>query len=205
ISSAACSSCGSASTASSGRWRRSARSSASAASARDSSRTRRSPGSTAHSPTSRPTETTWRWRRNDEGIGVDEAMMTALAHTPAPARDAFTVHDALDLLDWKRRIFALYEQVRAFPDPETAWNLWRETRVELYRTHPQSPLPAHRRAGYGNAFFPYDPAYRVVGEIRNGASRPSALPASTGGTFAFTRIGRVCFTLLGEERELELS
>ncbi len=126
--------------------------------------------------------------------------MIALAHS-----DVFTVHDAVDLLDWKRRIFALYEEVRATPDPEAAWNQWRETREELYRTHPQSPVPADRRAGYGEAFFPYDPAYRVVGEIRNGASRPGVLPASTGGTFAFTRIGRVGFTLLGDEHELELS
>ena len=131
--------------------------------------------------------------------------MTALAHAGAPARNAFTVHDALDLLDWKRRIFALYAEVRATKDPEAAWNHWRETREELYRTHPQSPLPVDRRAGYGDAFFPYDPAYRVVGEIRNGGPLLAALPASTGGTFAFTRIGRVGFTLLGEERELELS
>ncbi len=127
-------------------------------------------------------------------------MMIALAHS-----DVFTVHDAVDLLDWKRRIFALYEEVRAAPDPEAAWNHWRETREELYRTHPQSPVPAYRQSGYGDAFFPYDPDYRVVGEIRNGASRPGVLPASTGGTFAFTRIGRVGFTLLGEEHELELS
>jgi uncharacterized protein len=132
--------------------------------------------------------------------------MTALAHPHTAATPAaFTVHDALDLLDWKRRIFALYEEVRATVDPETAWNLWRETREALYRTHPQSPLPAGLRAGYGGAFFPYDPAYRVVGEIRNGTRRRGVLPASTGGTFAFTRIGRVGFTLLGEEHELELS
>src|SRR5262245_40566910 len=131
--------------------------------------------------------------------------MTALAYAAPAPRDVFTVHDALDLLDWKRRVFALYEQVRMTPDPEIAWNLWRETREQLYRTHPQSPLPTEHRSGYRDAFFPYDPAYRVVGEIRKFAPGPSALPASTGGTFAFTRIGRVGFTLLGVERELELS
>jgi uncharacterized protein len=131
--------------------------------------------------------------------------MTSLAHTPLANAEVFTVHDALDLLDWKRRIFALYEEVRATRDPEEAWNHWRETREALYRSHRQSPLPPERRGGYGDAFFPYDPAYRVVGEIRNGVPRPSALPASTGGTFAFTRIGHVGFTLLGEEHELELS
>jgi uncharacterized protein (DUF1684 family) len=119
--------------------------------------------------------------------------MTALPTLATTAQNAFTVHDALDLLDWKRRIFALYEEVRASRDPEAAWNHWRETREELYRTHPQSPVPADRRARYSDAFF------------QNGASRPGPLQASTGGTFAFSRIGRVAFTLLGEERELELS
>jgi len=131
--------------------------------------------------------------------------MSALAHGTARAEESFTVHDALDLLDWKRRVFTLYEEVRGASNPETAWNLWRETRIELYRTHPQSPLPAHNRSGYGDAFFPYDPAYRVVGEIRNDRPRPEPLPASTGDTFAFTRIGRVGFTLLGVSHELELS
>ena len=78
-------------------------------------------------------------------------------------------------------------------------------REDLYRTHVQSPLPADRRGAYGDAFFPYDPAYRVVAEVTNGDAGPSPLPASTGGTFAFSRVGRARFTLLGEEHELELS
>jgi uncharacterized protein (DUF1684 family) len=131
--------------------------------------------------------------------------MSAIAQATAGTEDGFSVHDALDLLDWKRRVFALYEEVRGTGDAETAWNLWRETRESLYRVHPQSPVPAEHRAGYGDAFFPYDPAYRVVGEIRTGSPRPGALPASTGGTFSFTRIGHVRFTLSGAVHELELS
>lgn len=117
---------------------------------------------------------------------------------------AFSAHDSLDLLDWKRRIFRLYEEVRAAADPETAWNLWRETREELYRTHPQSPLPPDRRAAYRDAFHPYHPAYRVVAEIVDVEPRASLVPASTGGTFAFTRIGVARFTLAGRDLELEL-
>src|SRR5436190_1180856 len=40
--------------------------------------------------------------------------------------------DTLALLDWKRRVFALYAAVRAMP-PEAAWELWRDTREELLR------------------------------------------------------------------------
>ena len=50
----------------------------------------------------------------------------------------------LDLLDWKRRVFDLYREVRLEPDPEAAWRRWRAVRDELFATHPQSPLPPGR-------------------------------------------------------------
>src|SRR5438552_3221077 len=131
--------------------------------------------------------------------------MTSLAHPQAARPKVFTGFDAIDLLDWKRRIFALYEEVRASPDPEAAWNLWRDVRESLYRMHPQSPVPPARRDRYDDAFYPYDPAYRVVADVADGAPKPGTLPASTGGTFAFTRIGRAGFTLLGDAYELDLS
>jgi uncharacterized protein len=115
-----------------------------------------------------------------------------------------SARDALDLLDWKRQVFELYEEVRASPDPEAARQLWRETREALYRTHPQSPLPPERRADYRNLCFPYDPTYRVAAEISDAKPRPQPLPASTGGTFAFSRAGVARFALDGRERELEL-
>jgi uncharacterized protein len=118
--------------------------------------------------------------------------------------NAFGARDALDLLDWKRGIFALYEQVRMADEPEAAWNLWREVREELYRAHPQSPVPAGRRAAYGNAFFDYDPSYRVIADVLDAEPRPSPIPASTGGTFEFSRVAIARFELLGEQHELEL-
>jgi uncharacterized protein len=117
---------------------------------------------------------------------------------------AFGAHDAIDLLDWKRRIFALYAQVRAADDPEAGWRTWRDVREQLYRTHPQSPVPAATRASYGNAFYPYDPAFRVLAEIEDSLTVASPIRASTGGTFAFSRVGRAHFALLGGPHELEL-
>jgi len=73
--------------------------------------------------------------------------------------------DELDLLDWKRHVFALYAGVRASADPELAWRGWRAARDELFRTHPQSPLPEQTRAGFtGLPYFDYDPAMRVLAE-----------------------------------------
>ena len=47
----------------------------------------------------------------------------------------------LDLLDWRRRVNALYAAVRADRNPEAGHAWWRSGRDELFRTHPQSPLP----------------------------------------------------------------
>jgi uncharacterized protein (DUF1684 family) len=131
-------------------------------------------------------------------------MSSLAGHTESLSPRAFTAYDALDLLDWKRRIFALYADVRAEPDPERAWRRWRAVREELYRTHPQSPLPAEARSTYGDAFFPYDSSHRVVAHVVDAAPAPSPLPASTGGAFAFSRLGVARFTLLGRQHELEL-
>jgi len=123
----------------------------------------------------------------------------------AAGTHGFAARDALDLLDWKRGIFALYEQVRAAESPEAAWTLWRDVREELYRAHPQSPLPRASRSAYRDAFFPYDPSYRVLAEVVDVEPRPSPIPASTGGSFEFSRIAIARFELLGGEHELELN
>src|SRR4029453_11727396 len=92
-------------------------------------------------------------------------MTFVVREAESPSTHAFRAPDALELLDWKRRIFALYEHVRAEPDPEAAWKMWRQVREELYPTHPQSPLPPGGREAYGDAFFPYDPAFRLTAEL----------------------------------------
>ncbi len=70
--------------------------------------------------------------------------------------------DFLELADWRRRIAGLYAWVRdrAATDPEAAFQHWCATREELFRTHPQSPLPIERRAAFQARSFPYDPASR---------------------------------------------
>ena len=117
----------------------------------------------------------------------------------------FTAADALDLLEWKHRIFDLYEGVRAAADPGEAWRRWRETRDRLYAAHPQSPIPEERRDSFtGCSFYDYDPAFRTVAAIEDLPAEPRDLPVSTGGTFAFTRIAVARFGLHGQEHELEV-
>ena len=117
----------------------------------------------------------------------------------------FGAADALDLLDWKRQVFALYEQVRASSDRRSAWELWRTRRDRLFREHPQSPLPAERRADFpGCTYFEYDPRARVLARVEPSEPVRCNVVASSGAAFPFSRIGRARFALAGGEHSLML-
>jgi hypothetical protein len=111
----------------------------------------------------------------------------------------------LALLDWKRRVFGLYAAVRAL-EPEAGWELWRETRDELFRSHSQSPLPADRRASFdGLVYWPYDPEARVLAELEAVEAPPQ--PVETSGTepILFRPFARASFELRGERLALEVA
>jgi uncharacterized protein (DUF1684 family) len=103
--------------------------------------------------------------------------------------------DELTLLDWKRRVFALYAEVRADADPAHAWEHWCEVRSELYRTHPQSP-----RVGGEPAYFPYDPALRFEAAVE--VVEPATLEIA-GSADSITRFTRFAVAHAGED-SLEL-
>jgi uncharacterized protein (DUF1684 family) len=116
-----------------------------------------------------------------------------------------TAADTLALLDWKRRVFALYAAVRMV-EPETGWELWRDTRDELFRSHPQSPLPPERRDSFERLeYWPYDPAARVLAEVEDIEALPQ--PVTTSGTeeILFRPFARASFELRGERLSLEVS
>ena len=113
--------------------------------------------------------------------------------------------DELDLLDWKRRVFELYAEVRRTADPAAAWRRWRDTRDELFREHPQTPLPPKARDGFrGLSYFDYDAALRVLADVE--PSQPERREIATSGErqYAFTRFGRAVFSLDGARRSLDL-
>ncbi len=113
--------------------------------------------------------------------------------------------DAFALLDWKRRVFALYQSVRSTPDAEAAWNLWREGRDDLFRKHPQSPLPeAERRDFTGLQYFDYEPQLRVLAEVRAAEPEPRQIGASGGQSVLFRRFATASFTLDSQELSLDL-
>ena len=113
--------------------------------------------------------------------------------------------DALDLLDWKRQVFALYAEIRSRDDPRAAWELWRETRDRLLREHPQSPLDPERRAAFpGCSLYDYDPTARVLARVEAAAPGRRAVGSSVGDPFPFSQVGTARFELAGAERSLVL-
>jgi uncharacterized protein (DUF1684 family) len=114
--------------------------------------------------------------------------------------------ETLDLLDWRRRVFGLYAQVRAAAEPEHAWRQWRETRDELFRSHPQSPLPAGARGSFaGLDYYAYDPACRVFADLADVVAEPEPIETSGPEPMLFRPFARAAFELRGEQLELEVS
>jgi uncharacterized protein (DUF1684 family) len=106
----------------------------------------------------------------------------------------------LELLDWKRRIFELYADIRASDDHERAWRRWRDVRDDLFRTHPQSPLPVAQRSAYpGVPLYDYDPALRVLGRVEATDREPREVATSGEEPYSFTRFARVRFELAGPQ------
>lgn len=67
----------------------------------------------------------------------------------------------LELASWRREVSALYAAVRAETDPDHGHALWRQGRDELFRRHPQSPLPPNDPMRVtGVPYWPYDPKLR---------------------------------------------
>jgi len=111
----------------------------------------------------------------------------------------------LELLDYKRRVHALYAQVRDEPDPARAFTTWVAERDDLFARHPQSALPPERREGFGGlAYFAHDPRGRLLAEVVATERRRFDVPSSDGEVMSFERIGVAGFVLGDARCELEL-
>jgi uncharacterized protein (DUF1684 family) len=98
------------------------------------------------------------------------------------------------LLDWRRRVADLYTAVRAKvkTDAPAAHALWRSTRDELFRTHPQSPVPLGDRANFrGLPYYDYDPRFAKRARIRPLSEERYDVATSGDGVIPFVRFGAV--------------
>ena len=100
----------------------------------------------------------------------------------------------LELASWRRLVAELYAAVRAQDDPRRGHELWRHGRDELFRNHPQSPLPpGDPLRTTGVPYWPYDPRFRFDVPLLEASKASQAgqnVPTSEGET-AMTRLGRV--------------
>ena len=99
---------------------------------------------------------------------------------------------ALAVADWRRRIAALYAELRTATDLPAAHDHWRRTRDELFAHHPASPLlPTDRDAFTGLRVKPYDPAWRFECVIQDAEPLLIEVETGTDGVVPFERLGLV--------------
>ena len=119
--------------------------------------------------------------------------------------------DRIWLADWRRRVAALYAEVRtiAATDPVAAWDRWREVREQLFREHPQSPVPSDERAAFRAIHFDYDPTLRFELPVEPAPpAAPGALAFSLpnsgpdASALDFARIGRLTIPFADGDRPL---
>src|SRR3954471_22131880 len=105
---------------------------------------------------------------------------------------------SLPLLDWRRRVAALYAAGRSAADAEQGWRTWRDGRDELFAGHPASPLDEEARRRFsGLPFAPYDPALRFAAVLEPAEPGRLELPTETDGVVPLHRIGTVALGPLG--------
>jgi uncharacterized protein len=118
------------------------------------------------------------------------------------ALSATSTSSFLELVDWRRRIAELFLELRRRPPDADALRWFRESKDELFRSHPQSPLPPEERSSFaGLAYWPYDPNARVEAYLEPDAEAPPPRQA-TDAEVAFFRIGWLHFDLHGASFQL---
>jgi hypothetical protein len=114
----------------------------------------------------------------------------------------------LTLAHWRRTVAALYADVRsrAARDPARAALQFRKARDLLFVEHPESPLPAPRRKRWpGASWYPYDPAWRVVGTVTHERVAPSfEITLAADGVVRCAHVASVTFDVAGHRASLAM-
>jgi len=97
---------------------------------------------------------------------------------------------ALEVADWRRRVFSVYERVRESTDLFAAHDLWRRERDDLFANHPSTPLLPEDRAEFtGLPVRPYDPDWRFEVALSPAEPRRMEVETGTDGVVPFELIG----------------
>jgi len=102
----------------------------------------------------------------------------------AGARSVGPVEE-LDLADWRERVARLYLS-------DVDLTAFRAARDELFATHPQSPVPAPRRAAFtGLRYFAPDPSAVVEADLRPADGTMEIDTGGPDGVVRYRSLGRV--------------
>ena len=119
-------------------------------------------------------------------------MTDAEIGSPEMANRAVT---AVQIADWRRRVFGLYASVRqlAATDPVAAHAHWTSCRNDLFSSHPATPLlPEDRDQFTGLPVMPYDPDWRFeLPIVPAGEPRRMDVETGTDGVVPFELLGTV--------------
>ena len=111
----------------------------------------------------------------------------------------------VSLADWRRIVSESYGAIRADDDPRRAWELWLETRHDLFTTHAQSPIPAADREAYHGPFvFAFDPAARVLADLESLEGDAVEVGTSDRRSTRMLRFARARFELFGRAAALDV-
>jgi len=109
------------------------------------------------------------------------------------------------LANWRRTVASHYARLRApAEDRRAQCDAFRHARDELFRAHPESPIPEDRRDAWpGAAWYPYDAAWRAAGTIEMVAQRMTfEISLAADGILRCTRVGLVHFSVTGKSASL---
>ena len=110
------------------------------------------------------------------------------------SRPASIVGVTFTLLDWRRRVAAMYADVRATvdTDPEGTLARFRAAKDRLFAEHAESPIPVAERTAFGGLpYWPHDPAMRFVVPFEPLEPVAASATSISGDAFALRRVGRV--------------
>ena len=94
---------------------------------------------------------------------------------------------ALELLDWRRRVHALYDGVRGEIHPHVAHAGWAAVRDQLFAEHPQSPVD--RETFRGLDVPDHDATWRAVVRLEPAEPLRIEVPTATDGVVPWERVG----------------
>lgn len=100
--------------------------------------------------------------------------------------------DFVSLLDWRRQLSALYQNIRDATDAQAAHRHWQQERNRLFADHPQSAISETGRAGFaGLPVWDYDPAFAFRARIKPLPEERFTVQTSAGHDMPLVRFGRV--------------